>query len=83
MEVLAGVIIGVIVTILLLNKPITININKKLEEVRPVTVMPDLAAEMSKAPAPIDELYDDKMKGFIDDVNGMMLGGAVHGEARK
>ncbi|NCD00082.1 MAG: hypothetical protein EOL95_10330 [Bacteroidia bacterium] len=83
MEVLAGVIIGVLVTILLLKQPITININKKIEEIKPITNMPDLAKEMNKAPTELDEVYDDKMKSFIDDVNGMMLGGKVNGEANK
>lgn len=83
MEVLAGVIIGVIVTITLLKKPITININKKVEEIKPVTDMPDLAKEMNKAPTELDKVYEDNMKSFIDDVNGMMLGGVVNGKANK
>lgn len=83
MEVLAGVIIGVIVTITLLKKPITININKKVEEIKPVTNMPDLAKEMNKAPTELDKVYEDNMKSFIDDVNGMMLGGVVNGKANK
>lgn len=83
MEVLAGVIIGVIVTITLLKKPITININKKVEEIKPVTDMPDLAKEMNKAPTELDRVYEDNMKSFIDDVNGMMLGGVVNGKANK
>ena len=83
MEVLAGVIIGVIVTITLLKKPITININKKVEEIKPITNMPDLAKEMNKAPTELDGVYEDKMKSFIDDVNGMMLGGVSNGKENK
>ena len=76
MEVLAGVIIGVLVTITLLNKPITINVNKKIEEVRPVIPMPDLGAEMKKPDEALDKVYGDDMKGFIDEV-GVSFGRCV------
>lgn len=83
MEVLAGVIIGVIVTITLLKKPITININKTNEEIVHKIPMPDLAAEMKKADNPLDLVYKDEMKSFIDEVNGIMLGGVPNGKADK
>ena len=83
MEVLAGVIIGVIVTLLLLKQPITININKKIEEIRPIVPMPDIATEMGKPGSPTDLVYDDKMKGFIDDVNTMMMGGKSNAKANE
>jgi len=83
MEVLAGVIIGVIVTLLLLKQPITININKKIEEIRPIVPMPDIATEMNKSASPTDLVYDDKMKGFIDDVNTMMMGGKSNAKANE
>jgi hypothetical protein len=83
MEVLAGVIIGILVTLSLLKRPITININKKLEEVRPVVPMPDLVTEMKKPESELDKVYGDDMKGFIDEINNMMLGGKPNGEANK
>ena len=83
MEVLAGVIIGILVTLSLLKHPITINVNKKLEEVHPVIPMPDLGAEMKKPDEALDKVYDEDMKGFIDEVNNMMLGGKPNGEANK
>lgn len=78
MEVLAGVLIGILVTIVLLKHPITININQKHEEIYPEVVMPDLDAELRKAPNGLDDVYKDNMKGFIDEVNSMMLGGNKH-----
>lgn len=83
MEVLAGVIIGVLVTFALLKRPITINIHKKIEEIRPIIPMPDLDEEMNKPPSPLDRVYDEGMKGLIDDINSMMLGGAPNGETNK
>lgn len=83
MEVLAGVIIGVLVTLAFLKRPITININKKLEEVRPIIPMPDLAEEMNKPDNKLDKVYEEDMKGLLDDVNNMMLGGKPNGETNK
>jgi len=83
MEVLAGVIIGVLVTFALLKRPITINIHKKIEEVRPIIPMPDLDKEMKKPASQLDQVYDEGMKGLIDDVNSMMFGGAPNGETNK
>lgn len=83
MEVLAGIIIGVLVTLAFLKHPITININKKLEEVRPIIPMPDLAEEMDKPDNKLDKVYEEDMKGLLDDVNNMMLGGKPNGETNK
>lgn len=83
MEVLAGVIIGVLVAVAILKQPININIHKKLEEIRPEVSMPDIADELNKAPNKTDIAYEDHMKGFIDGINDIILGGVVDGKERK
>jgi hypothetical protein len=83
MEVLAGVIIGILVTLALLKRPITLNVNKTVEEIRHPIEMPDLGKEMKKPASESDKVYDEDMKSFIDDVNNMMLGGKPNVEANK
>lgn len=78
MEVLAGVLIGILFTVFLLDKPITININHKHETVSQTFEMPDLYKELNSPDSKLDKVYSEDMKGLIDEVNSMMLGGTTN-----
>lgn len=82
MELLAGVIIGIIVTISLLHRPISINIHKTLEEVRPEVKEFNLVEELKDTgkSAQEDKIFEDDMTGLIEEINRVMRGGPVNGK---
>lgn len=83
MEVLAGVIIGIIVTISYLKKPITININKTIEEIKPPVVpMATMEESLNKTDPKEDKVYEEDMTSMLEEVNKMMLGGGTSGKAK-
>ena len=75
MEILTGFILGIIVTVVLLNKPITININKTNKEITKEYEDINLYKELHSAPTPEDKVYEDDMRGLLDEINTTMLGG--------
>lgn len=74
MEVLAGVVIGVLVTVALLKRTFNIKIHHIHETVYPDLPEVDLAKEMRRAETPEDRVYSEDMTGLIEEVNKLMTG---------
>lgn len=77
MEVLAGVIIGVVVALSILRKPITINLNTKHETILPDPQQIEVHKELNKAGTPEDKVYEEKMTGLLEEVNKFMTGDGI------
>lgn len=91
MELLAGLISGILVSLVLLKHPITININKnnteniKHEEIYPEVKDPGkLSDALNKGDGAEDEVYAKTMTSIMDEFNGIMrTGGDLDGETRR
>ena len=82
MDLLSGLIVGVLVTVSILKRPITININTKHEEVLKDITQPDILTAMNNNTSKemqLDKLYQDDMLGLVEEINKLMTGGDTNG----
>lgn len=78
MDTILGIILGVVLTLIIKDKPLRIEITHKQKE-KVVEKVPDMSEIMNKADTQEDQAYAD-MGTFIDEINNIMTGGATRGE---
>jgi hypothetical protein len=78
MDTILGIILGVVLTLIIKDKPLRIEITHKQKE-KNAEKVPDMSEIMNKADTQEDQAYAD-MGTFIDEINNIMTGGATRGE---
>lgn len=78
MDTILGIILGVVLTLIIKDKPLRIEITHKQKE-KNVEKVPDMSEVMNKADTQEDKAYAD-MGTFIDEINSIMTGGGTRGE---
>jgi len=78
MDTILGIILGVVLTLIIKDKPLRIEITHKQKE-KVVEKVPDMSEIMNKADTQEDQAYAD-MGTFIDEINNIMTGGGTRGE---
>lgn len=78
MDTILGIILGVVLTLIIKDKPLRIEITHKQKE-KTLERVPDMSEVMNKADTQEDQTYAD-MGTFIDEINHIMTGGGARGE---
>lgn len=78
MNTILGIILGVVLTLIIKDKPLRIEITHKQKE-KTLERVPDMSEVMNKADTQEDQTYAD-MGTFIDEINHIMTGGGTRGE---
>lgn len=78
MDTILGIILGVVLTLIIKDKPLRIEITHKQNE-KVMEKVPDMSEIMNKSDAQEDQAYAD-MGTFIDEINHIMTGGGTRGE---
>ena len=78
MDTILGIILGVVLTLIIKDKPLRIEITHKQKE-KTLERVPDMSEVMNKVDTQEDQTYAD-MGTFIDEINHIMTGGGTRGE---